>query len=252
MSRGAEAFQLVGVTHLLRPWGEPVAGLEPLRERIAAAPGDVLFAHSVCRLLRDATLQGQVMDDISHWIATALQDPETAERLWLALGTTLPRAAAVREAMLEVLAAVPAKRRAAREAPPGAEFTFLSAVPVHYRSGEPFDDPRAAVAALLDREPGLWFHHLHEEPWESDGASSLLLWLEERGAKTLATRLAASTEWGLGVDLARARFRKRWRLSQASRRLVTTSGPAEQQRRDAARGAAAMLVRQLTRNEDES
>jgi hypothetical protein len=147
---------------------------------------------------------------------------------------------------------VPAKRRAERRAPPGAEFTVLSAVPVHYRSGEPFDDPRAAVAALLEREPGLWFHHLHEEPWQNDGASSLLTWLEGSGARSLAGRLAASTEWGLGVELARARFRRRWRLSQASRRLVTSSGPAEQQRRDAARGAAAMLVRQLTREKDES
>ena len=252
MSPEPEAFQLVGVTHLLRPWGDPVASLDALLERVGAAPDEVLFAHSVCRLLRDATLQGQVMDDLSHWIGTALQDPETAERLWLAVGTALPRAALVREAMLEVLGSVPARRRAEREAPPGAEFTFLSAVPVHYRSGEPFDDARAAVAALLEREPGIWFHHLHEERWTSGGSSSLLEWLERRGESTLAQRLSACTEWGLGVELARARFRRRWRLSQASRRLGAPTAPSEQRSRDAARGAAAMLVRRLTRNEDAS
>jgi len=250
MTTGREPFQLVGVTHLLRPWGEPVAGLDAMLERVGAAPDEVLFAHSVCRLLRDATLQGQVMDDLSHWIATALQDPETAERLWLAVGTAFPRATAVREAMLEVLGSVPARRRGAREAPPGAEFTFLSAVPVHYRSGEPFDDPRAAVAALLEREPAIWFHHLHEEPWDSEGSSTLLEWLRLRGESALAERLAACTEWGLGVELARTRFRKRWRLSQASRRVVSADGPPEQRRRDAARGAAAMLVRRLTHEED--
>jgi len=250
MTSGREPFQLVGVTHLLRPWGEPVAGLDALLDRVGLAPDEVLFAHSVCRLLRDATLQGQVMDDLSHWIATALQDPETAERLWLAVSTALPRATAVREALTGVLGSLPAKRRAAREAPSGAEFTFLAAIPVRYRSGEPFEDPRAAVAALLDREPGIWFHHLHEEPWEADGASSLLQWLEQRGEPTLAQRLAACTEWGLGVELARTRFRRRWRLSQASRRLVAAEAPAEQQRRDAARGAAAMLVRRLTQEEE--
>ena len=250
MTTGREPFQLVGVTHLLRPWGEPVSGLDAMLERIAVAPDDVLFAHSVCRLLRDATLQGQVMDDLSHWIATALQDPETAERLWLAVGTAFPRATAVREAALEVLGSVPARRRGSREAPPGAAFTFLSAVPVHYRSGEPFDDPRAAVAALLEREPAIWFHHLHEEPWDAEGSSSLLEWLRGRGEAALAERLAACTEWGLGVELARMRFRKRWRLSQASRRVGAADGPPEQRRREAARGAAAMLVRRLTHEED--
>ena len=241
----ASPFALQGVTHLLSPWGDPVSDLEGLLQRLETAPEPVLFAHSVFRLLRDATLQDQVMDDISHWVATALQDPATAERLWLAFGSAESSATSVRQAALEVLSHVPARHRTQQRAPEGAEFVFLAATSVPYRSGEPIADPSVLLHALLQREPSVWFLHLHEAPWHLGGACPVAEWLEAHGEAVLAHRLLECARAGLQVEVSRTRFRRRWRL-----RRLAQSGPSrpEDSRADqqaVARRAARALARRI-------
>ena len=250
MNPGAP-FTLRGVSHLLSPWGEPVSDLEDLLKRLETAPESVLFAHSVFRLLRDATLQDQVMDDISHWVATALQDPATAERLWFAFGSAESNADAVRNAAIEVLSQVPERHRARQRAQDGAEFMFLSATSVPYRSGEPIADPSALLNALLQREPGVWFMHMHEEPWLLGGACPVAEWLEGRGEGVLARRLRDCARAGLHVESARARFRRRWRLRRLAQSGPSLPGEARVDQQAGARQAARALARRIADGREE-
>ena len=249
MSPGPEAFQPRGVVHLLRPWGEPAADLEELRERLSRAPDEVWFAHTLRALLRDAGTRGEGMDDLSHWVSAVLQDPETAERMWFAAGSNGERPAPLRGAVLGVLASLPERRRTSRRAPEGGEFVFLEAFPLPYPVGDPLRDPDEVLHALLGADPSVWFHHLHEEPWLTGERAPVLRWLEASGAARSAGWLEEGARAALPVEVARGRFRLRFRLSRAAGRVKLGAAAAPGAHLAAARSAAQRLARRRSREE---
>src|SRR5512134_3998792 len=244
VSSAPDPYQPLGVVHLLRPWGEPAADLEQLQERLGQAPGDVLFAHTLRGLLRDAGGRGPGMDDLSLWVAAGLQDPGTAERMWFAASSAEPGAEPVRAALLGVLASLPEKHRLARRAPDGGEFRFLSAVPLTYRVGLPREAAGDVLEALLGDDLSVWFHHLHEERWRTGERPTVLGWLEASGEARVAGWLEETARSRLPVELARRRLRIRLRMTRAASRLGETP-PARDDERAAARLAARKLARHL-------
>ncbi len=249
MNPASSPFPLLGVAHLLQPWGEPATDLEQLRERLAVAPPSVLFVHVLQCQLRQAAAGQQTMDDVSHWVATAVHDLETAERMWFALASAEPGAEPARSALLEVLDRVPAGRRSDRRGPEGGPFTFLTAVSVTYPAGEPVESASGMMEALLQWDRSVWFHHLLEEPWGQGSRSSLALWLESRGEHRLARWLEESASSGLPLELARARAQRRWRLSQVARRVADGPAPGADGTAAVRRGATAVLARRLAGDE---
>jgi hypothetical protein len=249
VSADAGPFQLHGVVHLLRPWGEPAADLVQLLEGISQAPDEVVFAHTLRGLLRDAGVRGAGMDDLSLWVAAVLQDHETAERMWFAAGSAEPHAGPVRDALVAVLAAVPEKRRQARRAPEGGEFGFLSASPLSYRAGAPHSSAADVLDALLGADLSVWFHHLHEQRWWTGERPALLGWLEAAGEPRLASWLEESARSALPLELSRRRFRIRLRMARAASHLGEVPARGREDERAAVRSAARRLVRRLSGEE---
>lgn len=245
MSLEAAPYQLLGVAHVLQPWGDPVHDLEQLRERVAAAPSNVLFVHALQCQLRHAAAAEQPMDDISHWVASAVQDLECAEQLWFSLASAEPGAEPARKAVLDVLDRLSAARRVERRGPPGGAFTFLTSLSVPYPSGEPFDDPRALVEALILSDVSVWFLHLLEEPWNRGARPTLTTWLHARGERRVARWLDECSHSGLPLEKACARFQRRWRLSQVGRRIAA----GDRTEPVASREAAAVLAKRLAGEE---
>ena len=180
-----DAFELCGVTHLIRPWGEPAGDLEELRRGIAAAPPEVLFRHAAQYPLRDPGAEELPPDDFSAWIGGVVQDDETAERLSFVVQGGAASPDARRAAALAVLDAIPERRRRERDAPPESRFRFLAAVSIRRvyanlvrlasREGE-------LLFFTIDGNPNLHAHYAFPQmsrmlvsPLSSDGALVLAL-----------------------------------------------------------------------------
>lgn len=236
-------FTLCGVVHLVRPWGSPAADLEQLRRGLAEAPDGVLFRHAVQHVLRYPAADELPPDDLSAWIGGVVQDAETAERVSFVVQGAHDSPGELRRALLEVLESVPESRRLAHDAPPDGAFGFLSAAPMVFPMGVDVRTSQELVEALVALEPGVWFHHLIEEPWWSGGRAPLLEWLESRSDTRLASWLREGAASGLPIDSARARLHRRWRQSQIGRRLVEAAHVPEAERLAAGRDAVARLVR---------
>ena len=246
MTATEAGFEMRTVAHLLRPWGRRARDLDELREGIASAPDEVLFHHTVQYGLRDPGAEALGPDDISAWVSGVVQDAETAERISFAVQTQNASAGAVRPAIVAALDTVPAKRRAERAVPEGAEFVFLSGVSLVYPTGVTVQDAVQAMEVLLGSDPGVWFLHLVEEPWYQGGAS-LLDWLKAGGADRAVALLQEAAATGLPIEKTRAKLTRRWRQRQIARRLAEATTMPEDERRDAARDAIARLVRRRTR-----
>ena len=250
MSLEAAPYQLLGVSHLLQPWSDPVQDLEQLRAGIASAPANVLFVHVLQCQLRHAAASELPMDDVSHWVASAVQDYEVAEKLWFALAHAEPGAEPARRALLDVLERLPASRRGERRGPLGGAFTMLTSISVPYPYGEPQDDPRALVEALVHSDVSVWFLHLLEEPWNRGARPTLTAWLHARGESRLARSLDECALSGLPLEKASARFERRWRLGQVRRRLAATEHvPGQEPPPRVTREAATVLAKRLAGEE---
>ncbi len=251
MSLEAAPYQLLGVSHVLQPWGERVDDLEQLRERLVAAPPSVLFVHALQCRLRHAAAAELPMDDVSHWVASAVQDLETAEKLWFALASAEPGPEPARRAWLDVLENLSGSRRNERRGPTGGAFTFLTSLSVPYPYGDPLDDPRELVQALLRSDVSVWFLHLLEEPWNRGARPTLTAWLDARGERRLARWLDECAHSGLPLERACAKFQRRWRLSQVGRRLAE-GGRSREPMANETREAAALLAKRLAGDEKSS
>lgn len=237
------AFELSAVAHLIRPWGKPAHDLEQLRQGIASAPDEVLFHHAVQYPLRHPGADELPPDDFSAWIFGVVQDAETAERLSFAAQSGNTSADSVRAALLEVLDAVPAKRRLERDAPEGSDFPFLSATTVSFPTGIQVRDGQELVDALVTADASIWFFHLIEEPWFHAGRSSLLEWLAAAGDLRLVGWLREAAVSALPIEKARAHLHRRWRRSQIGRQIARATAAPEDVRREVARETVARFVR---------
>jgi hypothetical protein len=242
-------FALSTVVHLVRPWGEPVTDLDELRAALADAPAEVLFQHTVQVQLRNPAAAELPADDLSTWVAVAAQDLETAERLSFAVQNRNASPAQVREALVEVLDAMPAARRAERRAPPEGALQLLASESLVLESGA-VRDAGELVAALAGDDPGIWFYHVIEAPWFGGGRTAVVNWLAAAGESRLAEWLAAAASATLPLERERDRLLRRWRRSRLARSVAAASGAPEHERRDAGRAAVARLVRRVTRPEE--
>ncbi len=247
----SRAFELRHVVHLVRPLGRPAGDLESLRAGLAEAPPESLFHHAVQYALRDPAAGELPPDDFSAWIGGVVQDAETAERFTFAVQGAAAAPEPLRRAALEVLDALPAKRRAERAAPPGSEFRFRTAASLVVPTGVAVRDGRELLESLIEADAGVWFLHLVEEPWSGGGPAPLLAWLEARGDARLARWLAEASSSGLPIDKARARVLGRWRRSHLGRRVAEAAASASDERIAAGREAIASLARRAAHPEDQ-
>jgi hypothetical protein len=244
----ASGFELQAVAHLIQPWGTPVRDLEELREAIAAAPAGVLFHHTVQYQLRHPGADELPPDDFSAWIGGVVQDAETAERLSFGVQSRNTSARSVRAALLEVLDALPAKRRRDRDAPEESALLFLTATTVSFPTGIRVHDGRELVEALAECDPGVWFFHLFEQPWFQEARAPLLDWLAAVGDDRLVKGLEDAVGCGLPIEKARARLLRRWRRSQIARKVAAATASSADERREAGRQAVARRVRRVDRS----
>ena len=220
MTAETPGFELYTVVHLIRPWGEPLADLQALRDALAAAPDEVLFHHTVQVQMRDPEAIELPSDDLSAWIRVVIQDPEVAERLSFA---------------------VQGRNRTPEEARTG-----LLAVP----SGTEARDADALVVALTSGDPGRWFYHVLEAPWFARGVSAVAEWLAARGEPRLAEWLREEACPIRPIERARDRLRQRWHRSRLSRRVADASRAPADERIRAGRVAVANLVRRVKGKEE--
>src|SRR5512146_2093995 len=181
-----KALALESVAHLLMPWESPALDLEDLLERLEAAPPEVLFTHVVHGWLRHAAADSPPVDDLSTWVASALQDPETAERLSFAMQPPFEGPEAVRERARQVLRSLSEKRRRSRHAPDGGGLRLLAASSVRFPIGHELTDAHSLESALSSAGFATWFLYLLEEPWYRGGASALHEWAASLGDARLA------------------------------------------------------------------
>lgn len=250
MTTELQPFELEGVAHLIRPWGQPAADLEQLRRGIESAPPEVLFYHAVQYQLRNPGADELPPDDFSAWIGGVVQDAETAERLSFVVQGNPTPAESLRSAILEILNAVPEKRRIDRDPPEGSAFLFLSATSLRYPIGAPLQDGEALVEALLSSDPCVWFFHLIEDPWFGAGRATLPEWARRSAPTRLAGWLEEAAAGGLPIDKARAQLGRRWRRSQIGRRMTDAAIVPQDVRREAGREAVARLLRRRPRDGD--
>jgi len=243
-------FELYTVVHLIRPWGEPLADLQALRDALAAAPDEVLFHHTVQVQMRDPEAIELPSDDLSAWIRVVIQDPEVAERLSFAVQGRNRTPEEARTGLLAVLVGVPPALRAARRAPEGGALQLLSAESLAVPSGTEARDADALVVALTSGDPGRWFYHVLEAPWFARGVSAVAEWLAARGEPRLAEWLREEACPIRPIERARDRLRQRWHRSRLSRRVADASRAPADERIRAGRVAVANLVRRVKGKEE--
>jgi len=239
----AAGFELHAVAHLTRPWGQPARDLQGLRDGLAAAPPEVLFHHTVQFQLRHPAAEELPPDDLSAWVGGVVQDAACAERLSFVVQSRGGSGEQVRAGLLEVLDAIPERRRLADDAPEGGEFLFLASHAVAFPIGVAATDTASLVDALLGSDPSVWFRHLLSEPWWLGRRAPLIEWVAGRGDERLAGWLAEDAASGLPIDRARGRLARRWRQSRIARSLAESAGRREDERREAGRDAIERLVR---------
>lgn len=250
MTRAENGFELHSVVHLVRPAGPRARNLESLRLWIAEASAATLFYHTVQCPLRHPGGAELPPDDLSAWVHGVVQDRETAERISFAVQSRAGSPADLREALLEVLATVPEKDRFARAVSPESEFVLLTAESVPIPTGVVADTPEALIEALTVAEPGVWFYHLIEEPWNSPGPPAIARWARDHGDPALAKVLEEEARAGRGLSEMRRRAIKRWRQGRLRARLAAATRASEGERRDAAHEAVVGLVRRMTRPDE--
>jgi hypothetical protein len=245
--REFEPFALRAVVHLVRPEGHAAGDLAALRDGIAAIPDEALFFHTAQGLLRQPETEDPPADDLSGWIDGVLQDRETAEHVAFAVQAHLTAPGELRMALLEAFDRLPERARAAREAPPGGEFVFLTSDSVPVPTGAVAATAADLVDLLADADPSVWFYHVIEEAWFEPGGDSLLPWLRARGEERLARLIEEAAAEALPLAALRRRVLGRWRRSDLGRRVAHASGRPEEERREAGRAAVAGLVRRMQR-----
>jgi hypothetical protein len=232
------------VAHLEAPAGRVAATLESLREGIAEAPDDSLFHHVTRIPARHPHARDLPGNDFARWTRTALDAPETAERLAFAGSDPGRPLAEVRAALLKVFESIPARDRA-REAAEGVAFHFIRTRSVVVPLGIEADDPAEAIEAWARLDSAAVFYHLIEAPLTGDTEHALVAWLRARGAGGLASAAEEEVAEGRPLERLRRELGARWRRSMIKRRLAERAVAPEAERRRDARAAMARLAGRL-------
>ena len=240
-------FELASVVHLVRPAGARARDLEALRIGIEGVNAASLFYHTIQCPLRQPDSSGMPPDDFSAWVNGVLQDRETAERLSFAVQGHGGSEAELRQALLDALGSVSEKERRERAAPVESSFVFLTTESVRIPVGVDARNADELVEALATADPGVWFHHLIEEPWYQPGTPPIARWARELAEVRLATLLEEEAHSGRGLEEMRRRVLRRWRQSRLHGRVAAAAAATESERREAGRAAVAGLVRRITK-----
>ncbi len=239
------SFELTGVTHLVRPVGEEAHDLEELRGALERVPERSLFHHTAGRMLRHPAAAELPPDDLSGWVAGVVQDRETAERMAYAVESQAASMGELRAALLSRLAAVPEKLRVAHDAPPGGEFVFLTVESVRVPTGWRSANAEDIVEQLSLADPGVWFHHLIEEPLFESADRTLAGWLRRNGEARLAELLAGCAHSGRPLADFRRRMLRRWRMRGLGERVAEAAYSTESERLEAGRAVVSRLARRI-------
>jgi len=238
-------YPLLSVVHLIRPIGVRATTLQELRAAVSEADARALFYHTRHGRLRHPVGDEAAPDDFSAWVNGVLQDREAAERVSFVVQST-NTAEELRTALLGVLAEIP-EARGSKPAHEGGELVFLTlesvTIPTDFRPST----GRELVHALMAADDSVWFYHLIEQPWFSDGRPTLFEWSESIGEPRLAQWLVEDASSGLPLGTLRRQLLKRWRQSRISRRVSEAAHASEDERREAGHDAVARFVRRLTR-----
>jgi len=240
-------FALDDSVPLVSPSGDRARNLEELRGAIERASERSLFWHVAGGQRREPWCDELPPDDFSAWVATAVQDRVTAERLSFAVQSQRGSPGALRAGLLEALGRVRERQRIARAAPDGGDLALLTFESVEVPTGLLAHDPAGLEAALAEADAGAWFHHVVEQPWLGADGPRLHDWLRARGASALAAWLTELAGSGLPLETMRRRLLQRMRRRELRRRVSDASPHADGERRQAERAAVAGLVRRLRR-----
>jgi hypothetical protein len=238
------SFSFASVAHLEAPAGITASSMEGLRKGIANAPDDSLFQHVTCVPVRYPHARDLPSNDFARWVETALQAPETAERLAFAGAATAQPMAELRGSLLSVLDSV-APRDREREAAEEAAFHFIRVRSVVVPLGVEAVDPVEAVEVWHRLDSAAVFYHLIEAPVFGDASHSFLAWLRAHGAPQLAEQAEQAVAAGRPIARLRRDLGMRWRRSQIGRRLAERAGVPEEERLREARAAMARLAGRL-------
>ena len=237
-------FSFCSVAHLEAPAGFVASSMESLREGIEKVPDDCLFLHVTCVPVRHPHARDLPSNDIALWVGTALQAPETAERLAFAGSAAAQPMNELRGELLKVLDSV-APRDRKRESAEEAAFHFVRGRSVPIPLGFQAADPVELVDAWHRLDSAAVFYHLIEAPVFGDVANSLPAWLRAHGADSLAVQAEQAVAAGRPIARMRRDLGMRWRRSQIGRRLAEGAGVPEAERLRQARAAMARLAGRL-------
>jgi hypothetical protein len=244
-------FELRTALHLLRPTGRHARNLEELRTGLAEAPDASLFQHAVQHQLRHRGVEHEPTDDLSAWIAGAVQDRETAERCAFVVQTRNGSPAELRAALASLLDSVPAEARLARDAPEGGEFVFLASETIVLETGAVAHDAFELLDLLVRAEPGVRFYHLVEDPWYHAGESALAAWLAGIGEARLARAVRQRIDEQHPLERRGRRILAVLRAALVARRVSHADGGRMPLAGGGEREAASRLVHRITRPRDE-
>lgn len=237
-------FHFSTVAHLELPAGWVATDLDGLSEGIAEVPADSLFNHVTRIGARHPRARDLPANDFARWVGTALQDPETAERLAFAGAQPIRPIEDLRAALVAILGSVP-KRRRSESVPESAAFHFVRARSIVAGLALEAGEPERIVDLWEGVDLAAVFYHLVEARVIGPKADDLCLWLRARGAQSMAEGAEALSSAGLPLARLRREIAVRWRRALIPRRVVRRAEVPEEVRRSEERAAAARLAGRL-------
>jgi len=242
-------FPFSTVAHLEYPAGHSASDLPSLREGIASVPPESLFFHVTRVSLRHPRARDLPPNDFANWTASALQEPEIAERLAFAGAQPLAPLEELRASLLRILDEASKKR--AETAAQGAAFHFISARSVKADLGLVAEEPEQVVHLWPRIDFASAFYHLVEARVLGPAEDDLVAWLRRAGAARIADPAEELTGGGLPLMRLHREIAARWRRSLIPARLLRRAEEPDAARRQDARAVVARFAGRLRRPQRE-
>src|SRR5260221_5991632 len=240
------SFPFSTVAHLEYPAGRSASDLNSLREGIALVPPESLFFHITRVSVRHPRARDLPPNDFANWAASALQEPEIAERLAFAGAQPLLNLEELRASLLRILEEASSRKRA-ETAPQGASFHFISARSVRADLGLTAKEPEQVVPLWPRIDFASAFYHLVEARILGPAEDDLVAWLRSRGAAKLAESAETLTMGGMPLMRLHREIGARWRRSLIPSRLLRRTEEPDAARRQEARAVVARFAGRLRR-----
>jgi len=240
------SFPFSTVAHLEYPAGRSASDLNSLREGIALVPPESLFFHITRVSVRHPRARDLPPNDFANWTASALQEPEIAERLAFAGAQPLVSLEELRASLLRILDEASSRKRA-ETAPQGAAFHFISARSVKAGLGLTAEEPEQVVPLWPRIDFASAFYHLVEARILGPVEDDLVAWLRSRGAAKLAASAETLTMGGMPLMRLHREIGARWGRSLIPSRLLRRTEEPDAARRQEARAVVARFAGRLRR-----